>query len=484
MLQGTSSSVGKSYLTAGLCRLYARRGLRVAPFKAQNMALNSAVTAEGHEIGRAQAMQAEAARVAAEAAMNPILLKAEGERSCQVVVMGESQGTYSAAGYRELRESLWPGVEAALEELRSRFDLILIEGAGSPAEVNLRDGEIVNMRVAAAASAPVLLIGDIERGGVFASLLGTLELLPAADRERVRGLVVNRFRGDPELFADGVRFLEQRSGLPVMGVVPHLDVRLPAEDSLDLEQLFRPRAGAAIDVAVIELQRMSNFDELEPLARESAVSMRLVADPARLGRPDLIILPGSKTTVADLDQVRGSGLGEAIVTAQGAGTPVLGICAGYQMLGRRILDPAHIEGEDGVGLALLDIDTVFEKTKITRRNQGRVIVRPGLLALAGGHAISGYEIHMGRVQGGSRAAFELSSGPEGAVSADGWTLGTSLHGLLWNDAFRRALLEGLAQRRGIHLPPAAAGVLDPFDSLADSLERALDMRAIDGLVGC
>jgi adenosylcobyric acid synthase len=484
MLQGTSSSVGKSYLTAGLCRLYTRRGLRVAPFKSQNMALNSAVTPDGAEIGRAQAVQAEAALVPAEAAMNPILLKAEGDSSCQVVVMGRSLGSFSAADYRGLRETLWPRVLDALDDLRSRFDLVVIEGAGSPAEVNLQEGEIVNMRVAAAAEAPVILIGDIDRGGIFAAMLGTLDLLTADDRRRVSGLIVNRFRGDPNLFTDGVRFLEERSALPVLGVMPYLDVRLPAEDSLDLESLSRARPGAVIDVAVVGLNRISNFDELEPLAQDPAVSVRLVSDPLLLGRPDLVVLPGTKTTAADLRRLRETGMADALLAARTAGAAVLGICGGYQMLGREIRDPDGVESVAVVvGLGLLPVDTTFETTKVTARRAGRAIGRPGLLGCSEGVPVSGYEIHMGRTTGTTCPALDLDGGPEGAVSEDGWTVGTSLHGLLASRSFRRSLLESLAQRKGVTLPGLELEQADPFDRLADCLEASLDIAALDRMVG-
>jgi adenosylcobyric acid synthase len=484
MLQGTSSSVGKSYLAAGLCRLYERRGLSVAPFKSQNMALNSAVTLDGAEIGRAQAVQADAAGVPAEAAMNPILLKAEGDSSCQVIVMGKSIGSFAAAQYRDLRPSLWPTVLEALETLRGRFDLVVIEGAGSPAEVNLREGEIVNMRVAVAAHAPVLLVGDIERGGVFAALLGTLDLLPDAERQLVRGLVVNRFRGDRSLFSDGERFLEERSRLPVLGVVPWLDVRLPAEDSLDLEHVSRPRAGALLDIVVVELGRISNFDELEPLAVEPGVSVRLVSDPARLGHPDLVILPGSKTTVADLRRLRQNGLADAVLGAHATGSAVLGICGGYQILGRAIRDPDQVESRTGAdGLGLLPTVTTFEPTKITSRRHGRALARDGLLVCAGGVPVSGYEIRMGRISGNGRAALELDGIPEGAVSEDGWTVGTSVHGLLAGRRFRRAVLEALARRKGVALPAPGPEPADPFERLADCLEQSLDMLALDRIVG-
>jgi adenosylcobyric acid synthase len=484
MLQGTSSSVGKSYLAAGLCRLYARRGLRVAPFKAQNMALNSAVTLGGAEIGRAQAVQAEAAGVLAEAAMNPILLKAEGESSCQVVLLGRSVGSHSATAYRGMREALWPHVVASLEDLRNRFDLVLIEGAGSPAEVNLRAGEIVNMRVARAARAPVLLVSDIERGGVFAAVLGTLQLLPASDRRRVRGLVVNRFRGDPRLFEDGIDFLERRSRLPVLGVVPHLAVRLPAEDSLNLDHLSVGTGSAVLDIAVLQLNRISNFDELEALAVEPGVRLRLVEGPEQLGRPDLAVLPGSKTTVADLARLRESGLAEAVLKARAAGSALLGICGGYQMLGGEIRDPDGVESSVGArGLGLLPTETTFAPSKLTVRRLGRALTRPGLLSLMDGIEVTGYEIRAGRVDGEVRPVLKLDDRTDGCTSDDGWVVGTSVHGLLANRGFRRAILEALAARKGVRLPPPGAEPPDPFDALADCLESRLDMERLDALVG-
>jgi adenosylcobyric acid synthase len=487
MVQGATSGAGKSFLAAGLCRLYARRGLRVAPFKAQNMALNAAVTVDGGEIGRAQAVQAEAAGVPAEVAMNPVLLKAEGDSTCQVVLMGRVLGSVGAGAYRSMRAELWPRVASALLDLRRRFDLVVIEGAGSPAEVNLREGEIVNMRVAAAAGGPVLLAADIERGGVFAALLGTLDLLSPSERGRVKALVVNRFRGDPALFADGVAFLEERSGLPVLGVVPHLDVRLPAEDSLDLERLASEPAGgvpahAVIDVAVIRLGRISNFDELEPLAAEPGVRLRLVAEARDLGRPDLVVLPGSKTTAADLAHLRESGLAGAILGARARGAALLGICGGYQMLGREIQDPEGVEGVSAHGLGLLPAVTVFEPTKVTTRREGRVRGGPGLLARCAGIRVRGYQIHMGRVDGGP-PVIDLAGGSDGCASEDGWVVGTSLHGLLGNAGFRRALLETLAERRGVALPPPAPVAPDPFDRLADALEASLDLPLLNRLVG-
>jgi len=485
MLQGSSSSVGKSFLAAGLCRLYARRGLRVAPFKAQNMALNAAVTHDGAEIGRAQAVQAEAAGVLAEAAMNPILLKAEQDSSCQVIFMGKSIGRYSAAGYRAMRADLWPGVKSALRDLRRRFDLVVLEGAGSPAEVNLRGGEIVNMRVAAAAAAPVLLVGDIERGGIFAALLGTLSLLRPAERQRVKGLIVNRFRGDATLFAAGVDFLQRKSRLPVLGVVPYLDsVRLPAEDSLDLESLAAHRRKALLDVAIVHLGRISNFDEFQPLTAEPDVGVRLVADVEDLGQPDVVILPGTKTTAQDLARLRQTGMAAAIIHARERGAAVLGICGGYQILGRRIDDPSGVEWSGTVdGLGLLPTETVFEAKKLTVQREGMVIGRSGLLTEAGGLSVRGYEIRMGLVHGEANAALDLGDHFDGCVSEDGWVMGTSVHGLFANQPFRRALLQAVACRKGVVLHPPEPDPPDQFELLADALEQCLDVEKLDRIIG-
>lgn len=489
MLQGTSSSVGKSYLAAGICRLYARRGLRVAPFKAQNMALNAAVTPGGAEIGRAQAVQAEAAGVPAEPAMNPILLKAEQDHSSQVVLLGEVFGRLSAVEYRHARAELWPHVEAALTGLRSRFDLVVIEGAGSPAEVNLQEGEIVNMRVAEAAEAPVVLVGDIDRGGVFAALLGTLDLLPPADRARVHGLIVNRFRGDARLFADGVRFLEERSRLPVLGVVPHLvDVHLPAEDSLDLGLLRSGPGPQVLDVAILGLERISNFDELQPLAAEPGVRVRVVTHAAELGTPDLLVLPGSKMTAQDLDGLRARGLADRVVAARERGAAVLGICGGYQMLGRTIHDPGGVERAGTFpGLALLPTVTRFEDRKTTVQRRATVTPAPGLFERAAGLAVAGYEIHMGETTGADPGVLDVEGRSEGCRSEDGWVVGTGLHGLLLDRALRRALLEAVAARQGRELPPPGPPRPDPFDRIADALTAALDVPRLDriaGVVGC
>ena len=483
MIQGTASSVGKSFLVAGLCRVYARRGLRVAPFKAQNMSLNSAVTGGGAEISRSQAVQAEAAGIAAMVEMNPVLLKPESDQRSQLICMGKVVGTLASEDFGQWRPRLWEQVRSALECLRGQFDLVLIEGAGSPAEVNLRSTDMVNMRVAAEAQAPVLLASSIERGGVFAALLGTLDLLGPQDRGRIRGILINRFRGDPQLFADGVGFIERKASLPILGIIPDIQVRLPAEDSLELGHLRSP-AGDMLDIAVILCDRISNFDELEPLSAEPGVGLRLVRGAGELGVPDLIIMPGSKMTATDLESLRRSGLADAIRAARSAGSAVIGICAGYQMLGRQICDPGALEQQGTFpGLGLLEVSTTFASPKVTRLRQGTVLSRTGLLAGVAGVKVSGYEIRMGRVGGDEvAAALDLGDCREGAVSADGWVVGTSVHGLFRCQSFRRGLLEALAVRKGVALPPAELGS-DPFEVIADALEQSLNMEAIDQLAG-
>jgi adenosylcobyric acid synthase len=484
MIQGTSSSAGKSFLVAGLCRLFARRGIAVAPFKAQNMALNAAVTLDGGEIGRAQAVQAEAARVPAEVTMNPVLLKGETDRSCQVILMGRPIARVTAAEYFDMRAKLWPVVRSALDSLRRRFDLVVIEGAGSPVELNLLRNDFVNMRVARAAGAPVLLVSDIERGGVFPSILGTLDLLPARDRGRVKGLVVNRFRGDPELFKDGIDLLERRSGLPVLAVIPSLDVRLPAEDALDLPRLSAPRAGASLDVVVIDLPHISNFDEFESLLDEPSVSVRLVSEIGCLARPDLIIVPGTKTTLPDLEWLRAKGFAEAIRAAAAEGSAVMGLCGGYQMLGEAISDPLGLEGGGSArGIALLPATTRFEPGKVTRSASARVMCADGLLAMATGLEIDCYEIHAGRTTGRGPGAFSVANLSEGCTSGDGWVLGTSLHGLLADVRFRRAILTSLARRKGVELTQPKIPASDPLDRVADALELAFDIPDLERIIG-
>ncbi|HXG42193.1 MAG TPA: cobyric acid synthase [Dehalococcoidia bacterium] len=492
MVQGTMSHVGKTVLVAALCRILLQDGLRVAPFKAQNMALNSFVTPDGLEIGRAQAVQAEAAGIPPAVEMNPVLLKPEADHRSQVVVMGRPIGSYGAADYHRLKPSLFPTVLEALERLRSRYDVVVMEGAGSPAEVNLRAHDIVNMGLARQVGAPVLLVGDIDRGGVFAQLVGTVELLEPQERALVKALVINKFRGDKSLLLPGLRFLESRTGLPVAGVIPYdPGLALPEEDSVALEGAPRQAQGL-LDVAAVRLPRIANFDDLDPLRREPGVGLRFVNEGQELGRPDLVVIPGTKTTVADLEHLRATGLAEAIVRAASTGTAVVGICGGFQMLGQAVLDPQGVESPlpRAKGLGLLPVTTVFRSAKTTHQVEARVEAGRGLLEGCRGMLLRGYEIHMGESRGGADAPFVVLSRsgeachvPDGALSEDGWLLGTYLHGLFHNHHLRRRLLGNLARRKGVSLPRSDDAGADPYDRLAALVRSHLDMGLIYRLLG-
>ena len=496
MVQGTSSHAGKSTLVAALCRLFARAGYRVAPFKAQNMSNNAAVTHDGREVGRAQAMQAAAAGVAVTVDMNPILLKPQTDRTSQVVVLGRARAEHDARGYYDRTAELWPVVTGALDRLRAEYDLVVIEGAGSPAEINLERYDIVNMRVARYANAPVLLVGDIERGGVFASLYGTVALLPEADRALIRGFIINKFRGDPSLLDPGFVTLLEKTGVPTLGVLPYIDLsRLPAEDAVDWDNGARkPDEQTLIDIAIMRLPRIANLDEFQPLSAEPGVRVRWISDPSALGNPDLIIVPGTKSTMGDLAWLRERGLDVAIREHRANETPVLGICGGFQMLGGRLIDDEGVEGAGSVeGLELLPVITHFEREKITRRVQARLTSHL-FSSPEVDDAIDAYEIHMGRttleaVDDSTRRPFTVGEGdslhPDGCASADGLVAGTYLHGLFENAAFRRAILTGLARRKSIDLPtaPPIQSVDEAFDELADVVARDLDLEAIGAMVG-
>jgi adenosylcobyric acid synthase len=506
MVQGTGSGVGKTVLTAALCRLFARAGYRVAPFKSQNMALNSAVTADGGEIGRAQAAQAEAAGVAPTVDMNPILLKPETDARAQLVVRGVAGTSVTFREYMGMKAAMLAVVEESLARLRATHDLVVIEGAGSPAEINLADTEIVNMRVARLAHARVLLVGDIDRGGVFAALLGTLALLDPDDQPRVAGFIVNKFRGDPSLLTPGLDLLTARTGVPVLGVVPYLAERLvPAEDSLDLADERERTASdpTVIEVAVVRLPHLANFDDVEPLAGEPDVRVRFVTSPAALADADVIVLPGSKTTVADLAWLRERGLARALVDAARAGCPVLGLCGGYQMLGTAIHDPDGVESAqaESAGLALLPAVTTFTRPKRTVRVRARVSAGHGLFAAAAGADFDAYEIHAGRTDvSTSGRPFTLVSGTvredttdaagrlvgEGAMDGTGRVVGTYLHGLLADGRLRRALLTAVAQSSGKPVHAAwgeRSAMAARYDRLADIVGAAVDMAAVAKLIG-
>ena len=498
MLQGTASSVGKSLLVAALCRILRQNGYRVAPFKAQNMSNNSFVTRNGGEMGRAQVVQAQAAGVEPHVDMNPILLKPEAEARSQVVLLGKAQTTLSAREYYRIKPELQPITLAALERLRSAHDVVVIEGAGSPAEINLRRHDIVNMGLACAVQAPVLLVGDIDRGGVFAHLVGPLELLEAEERALVKGTIINKFRGDPGLLDDGLRFLEDRTGIPVLGVVPHLPHHgLPEEDSVVLERPA-PRAVSKgiIDIAVVQAQRIANFTDFDALASETSVSLRYVSEAAALGEPDVIILPGTKSTVADLASLRTQGIADAIVRLAGAGTVIVGLCGGYQMLGRVIRDAQHVESDmDEVpGLGLLPVETEFVPEKATVQVEGVFAAETDIWQELAHQAIFGYEIHNGvtkQVQPLSptvrinRRGGAPTDTLDGSVNAAGNVLGSYVHGLFDAPGLRRAFLSAIAQRKGLPTPvfDAIPTLEQTFDRLADHVRASLDIPHIYRIAG-
>jgi len=488
MIQGTSSSVGKSVLVAALCRIFRQDGRRVAPFKAQNMALNSYVTADGGEMGRAQVVQAEAAGIAPTVDMNPVLLKPQAGGGSQLIVHGKVEGSYSAQEYYRRTPALLKAVTDSLRRLGNVYDIIVIEGAGNPAEINLKEREIVNMRVAHLAAAPVLLAGDIDRGGVFAAFVGTLELLNPEERDYIRGFIVNKFRGDRKLLEPGLRMLEERTARPVLGVVPYFrDIRIAQEDSVYLDER-RENSGGDLAVAIIRLPHISNYDDFDPLEEAGAV-VRYVSRPDELGEPHLIILPGTKSTVSDLGFLAASGLAEAILQRAKKGIPVIGICGGYQMLGRTIADPSGVESASGEipGLGLLPVSTVFAPEKATRQVRGRVCAGRGLLAGLEGTTVSGYEIHLGESNGDvDDPLFRITDSPsaavgygDGAASADGLVCGSYLHGLFHNPVFLGGLLGNV--RRHFHMPEREGEAVSPerqYDRLAELVRNSLDMVQI------
>jgi adenosylcobyric acid synthase len=507
MVQGTASAVGKSTLVTGLCRIFAQDGWRVAPFKAQNMALNSYVTRDGGEIGRAQAAQAEAAGIEPTVEMNPILLKPEGGSRSQVIVLGRPLETMEARDYSRNRSQLAEVVRQVLARLREEYDLVLIEGAGSPVELNLAEYDLVNMPVARMAETPVLLVGDIDRGGVFASLLGTLMLLSPEDRVRVKGLIVNKFRGDLSLWRAGEQLLAERSHLPVLGTVPfYNDIRIAEEDSVPLDlgtaavlQSQWQQGEDLIEVVVMRLPNLSNFDEFDALAAEPSVRLRFVSSPAEFPtRPDLIILPGTKNTLFDLAWLWRQGLAQHIRQYSKQGCAVLGICGGFQMLGERLSDYVGAEAEAGTvepGLNLLPVETFFEpiSQKIILRSQVQIDApaERGLFGNMSGQRFQAYQIHLGRTvttEGNAQLgtyAFQTSTvDKDGWLSADGWRAGCYLHGLFENDNFRRSILATLVGRRSAQLVMPEQGSFSrqlEYDKLARLLREHIDIHRLKAL---
>ncbi|VBB69074.1 Cobyric acid synthase [invertebrate metagenome] len=491
MLQGTGSNVGKSLLVAGLCRLFSRRGLRVRPFKPQNMSNNAAVTVEGGEIGRAQAMQAQACRVVPSVHMNPVLLKPQGTGQAQVIVAGHVWGTSTAHDYQFLKPTLLPLILQSFQTVAAGADLVVVEGAGAAAEVNLRHGDIANMGFAEAADLPVVLVGDIDRGGVIAALVGTHVLLRPAEQVRIQGFLINKFRGDVRLFNPALTLIAARTGWRPFGIVPwfHAACHLPAEDSMGLDCRYQPAAspvdGSAgvnqemIRIAVPRLPHISNFDDFDPLRAESDVLLSFIAPGTALpGDADIVILPGSKATLADLATLRAEGWAADITAHLRRGGLVVGLCAGYQMLGRSLRDPGGIEGPSDVadGLGLLDVETVITRPKVLRA----VAAAYDLLS---GEPLHGYEMHAGRTEGPDRQRpwLKVGSQAEGACSADGRVRGCYIHGLFAADGFRQAFLASLRPRRRGALA-FAARVEATLDSLADHLETHVDISALLALV--
>lgn len=488
MVQGTMSNAGKSLLVAGLCRIFKQDGYRVAPFKSQNMALNSYITEEGLEMGRAQVMQAEAAGIRPLVCMNPILLKPTNHTGSQVIVNGEVLQNMSARDYFAYKKSLIPDIKKAFRKLETMADIIVIEGAGSPAEINLKKNDIVNMGMAEMVDAPVLLVGDIDRGGVFAQLLGTIMLLEDSEKERIKGLVINKFRGDKTILDPGITMLEEKGQIPVVGVVPYMDVKLEDEDSLS--ERFSNKTVASIDLAVIRYPRISNFTDFDVFEQFSGVSVRYVTSASELGHPDLIFLPGSKNTMEDLKWMRQNGLEAAVKKCSGE-IPIFGICGGFQMLGNTIVDPDYTESGGAIrGMELLPTDTILKTEKTRCQTEGTLNAISRLFAGLSGAAYQGYEIHMGET------TYSASEQTEGGtlpivVQSNGFVhpdiYGTYVHGIFDRSEIASEIISSLAAKKGLSMESAAVMDYDAFketqyDKLAEILREYLDMEAIYGML--
>lgn len=483
MVQGTMSGAGKSLLCAALCRIFKQDGYKVAPFKSQNMALNSYVTRNGMEMGRAQVMQAEAAGIEPDVRMNPVLLKPSSDIGSQVIVLGEVRGQMTATEYYEYKNSLMPEVMKAYNELAEENDIIVIEGAGSPAEINLRENDIVNMGMAEAAGAPVLLAGDIDRGGVFAQLYGTVKLLTDDEQKRIAGLIVNKFRGDIDILAPGLKMVEEKTGIPVLGVVPYIRVDIDDEDSL------APRLNAKsevkpLDIAIIRIPRMSNFTDFAPLEAHEVIGARYVQSAEELHNPDMVIIPGTKSTMDDLLWMRQNGIESAIQKLASSGTPVLGVCGGYQMMGEKLQDPHHIEGdlEEMHGMGLLPTETTFTNLKTRTRFTADVKAKD-----FEGAKLDGYEIHMGESIVKGDPFLTLENGKDDGCACD-TNFGTYLHGLFDTGELTEKLVKYLCDRKGIEYSEAApishsTYVEKQYDILADGVRAAMDFDKIYKIMG-
>ena len=489
MIQGTMSNSGKSFLAAALCRILKQDGLSVAPFKSQNMALNSYITKDGLEIGRAQAMQAEAAGIAPTVDMNPILLKPTSQMGSQVIVNGEVFGNLRAMDYYRRKTEFIPAVKEAFERLESQYDAIVLEGAGSPAEINLRDNDIVNMGMAKIANAPVLLVGDIDRGGVFASLYGTVSLLEPEERARIKGLVINKFRGDVKILEPGLRMIEEKLHIPVVGVIPMEQIDLDDEDSLS-DRLVRTEVQEGLDVAVIHLPHISNFTDFNPFESIPGVSLRYVKHPRDLHSPDMIILPGTKNTMGDLIWMRESGMEAAVLKEASRGKLIFGVCGGYQMLGETLSDPHGVEnGGSMKGMGLLPMETVFAEKKTRTRVQGHFGQLSGVFAPLSGAEIEGYEIHMGEsiLKENAGTATKITDSVSGKKKEEGAfagnVCGTYIHGVFDKEASAEAIIRVIGEKKGIDVENMtgvdfAAFKEQQYDILAAELRKHLDMKKI------
>jgi len=494
MVQGTMSNAGKSLITAGLCRIFKQDGYKVAPFKSQNMALNSFITEDGMEMGRAQVMQAEAAGIAPDVRMNPILLKPTNDVGSQVIVNGEVLGTMSARDYFAFKHKLVPDVMKAFNELSTENDIIVIEGAGSPAEVNLKDEDIVNMGMAKMAKAPVLLVGDIDRGGVFAQLIGTVSLLEEEEKKMVKGLIINKFRGDKTILDPGIAILEEKSGIDVVGVAPYLQIDIEDEDSLSERLDFRGNGDTAalIDIAVIRLPRISNFTDLNVMETIPGVSVRYVKNAQELKDPDMIVLPGSKNTISDLLWMRQNGLEAAILKQAGIGKVVFGICGGFQMLGETLADPLGIETSGEVrGMGLLPIDTVFLDEKTRTRVTGSFLTGDTIFDSLKDQKLEaeGYEIHMGQstLKAGAKHLLSLTDEVTGQTKQDGAykenVFGSYVHGIFDGAGIAQTVIQALAEKKGVQMGDIGSMTYaeykeTQYDLLAASLREYLNMEKI------
>lgn len=490
MIQGTMSNAGKSLLTAALCRIFHQDGYRVAPFKSQNMALNSYITEDGLEMGRAQVMQAEAAGIAPCVEMNPILLKPSSDTGSQVIVNGEVVSNMSARDYFAYKHTLIPDIMKAFHKLEEEYDIIVIEGAGSPAEINLKQDDIVNMGLAKMVDAPVLLVGDIDRGGVFAQLYGTYALLEKAEQQRIKGLIINKFRGDKTILDPGITMLEERMHIPIVGVAPYMQVDIDDEDGLS-DQLLNNQVPSAIDIAIIRLPRLSNFTDFRVFESMDDVSLRYISKVSDLGNPDMIILPGTKNTMDDLKWLRENGLEAAILKHVDRGILLFGVCGGYQMLGMKVNDPDHVESGGSLrGMGLLNITTIFEEHKTRTRVEGKFQTITGDLSLLSGMKLTGYEIHMGKTEIGDGVSTLLhiqDTIHQGSIKEDGAYLenvyGSYVHGIFDEDGVAETIVNAIAQKKGIIRNQNMQKSMkeykeEQYNILANTMREYLDMDKI------